>query len=396
MGLFGTFVLSVNHPICSRLHLYCGRDQWARSEAEVEVPLVLRIWPRGEGQIVASAHRTTRSALVRWRRDNRRRVAVLSTDTCPVPRRPTKWEIAATPLRFFATRAAARDHADLVVAPLPSDLDSDFFAVSPVIAAGREADDEADTDDAVGPAAGAFWLSEAAAASLPKTLLDTAVESIAMAPEHLAHLKALRARTVRDVCKLTRQNLIGPDGRHDIFRVVRQGLLIAAKRAERRHRKDSLDVHAEALREARRASVLEGTLEPILRLSLGSLPEAHRDIMVRILGLDGPPESGAAVARDKGVSRERIRQIVGLALDRCERDYGWPGVMVAHFEASPLLGLPRVVFAGQEWAARLSPATVDRLYQILANRTFSRAEAQSRTASAATDGERKVEVSPSR
>lgn len=77
-----------------------------------------------------------------------------------------------------------------------------------------------------------------------------------------------------------------------------------------------VDVLPDPSSEAAYDAVVEAASAPQLRTLLGALSERERDILARRHGIGRNPETLDAVARDLGVTRERVRQVEARALTK--------------------------------------------------------------------------------
>lgn len=64
-----------------------------------------------------------------------------------------------------------------------------------------------------------------------------------------------------------------------------------------------------------------------VRKSLLSFSDRERDVLVRRLGFETPPETLQQVAEDYGITRERIRQIEARAIKKWIRDSSWDDIL---------------------------------------------------------------------
>ena len=314
--------------------------------------VTLQVWGKDGGRVHASDHPTAEAALRRWWEMSNKGISVLSTPD-ESARRPTPWEAAASPKRLLASPGFVQMFSHRIVTrPLPDDLETDYAAV---VLKGIQAQISA---------------PEPAGEDRPRTRLFPErgypawfqayrLDGIELRPEIRAALAPFGATVLGDLAEAVEADYAGKPSEL-------RAALDRALRRERRLRKRARHVALKSRERAgRMAGAGERPLLPPLAESLQGLNPHQRESLARTIGLEGPPESMAAVGRSLGITRERVRQVVGRALDLCDASHGWPSAISRHIDSVCLIRPAREAFADAPWAEGMSPDAVEKLYTML-------------------------------
>lgn len=316
--------------------------------------VTLQIWAKDGGKVHASDHPTAESALRRWREVSSKGISVLSTPD-ESTRRPTPWEAAASPKRLLASPGFVQMFSHRIVTrPLPEDLETDYATV---VLRGFHAEFSAPPPEPVPddrPPARLF-----PERGYPAWFQAYRLDGIELRPEIRAALAPLNATLLSDLADKTEDAYPGKGSEL-------RAALDRALRRERRLRKRTRHV---ALRTRERAARMAGAedrpLLPVLAESVQGLNPHQREALARTVGLDGSPETMAAIGRSLGITRERVRQVVGRALDLCDASHGWPSAISRRIDAVCLIRPAREAFSDEAWARGMTPETIEKLYTML-------------------------------
>ncbi len=314
--------------------------------------VTLQVWGKDGGRMHASDHPTAEAALQRWRKMSNKAISVLSTPD-ESARRPTPWEAAASPKRLLASPGFVQMFSHRIVTrPLPEDLETDYAAV---VLKGIQAHFPAPEPEAKDAPPSRLFPERGYPAWFQAYRLD----GIDLRPEIRAALAPFGATLVGDLSEAMES---GYAGRASELRAA----LDRALRRERRLRKRNRQVALKSRERASRMAGVDGRpLLPVLAESLQGLNPHQREALVRTVGLGGAPESMAAIGRSLGITRERVRQVVGRALDLCDASHGWPSAISRHIDSVCLIRPAREAFADAAWAEGMSPDAVEKLYAML-------------------------------